>query len=76
VTGFLHGDEHWRHLHQQMECCLLKIAVCRGDYRGNVGSVDRKAVGDYDGFDVGVNSSCTRNPPRFRAVEVGSNSGS
>jgi hypothetical protein len=40
VGVFLHGSSHCWDQHQQTGCCLLKLVVCRVDYRDNVGTVD------------------------------------
>jgi hypothetical protein len=52
------------------------IVVCKGGYRGNVGTAVMIEVGDCDCFDDGVIRSCRLNPPLVRAVEDGSSSDS
>jgi hypothetical protein len=52
------------------------LVVCRDDYRGNVDTVDRKEVGDYDGLDIGVKLLSGLNLPLLRAVEAGSSNSS
>lgn len=74
--AFLHGAFHCLYQHQQTECCLLKLVVCRVGYRDNVGTVDSKKTGDYHGLDVVMNLSGKLRLPLRRPAEVGSSSNS
>jgi hypothetical protein len=76
VTGFRHKVGHWRNQHQQTECYLLMLAVYRGDFRDNVGTVGIYEVGDHDDLDIGVELSCKRNLPHLRVGEAGSSNDS